>query len=543
LGDYKPYPFCVDAVDLDFDIRGKKVRVTSTLAITRNPAVRANDAPLTLNGEELTLLRLERDGKKLRAGDYTLTDKTLTVPALSEKTTLTIVTEIEPAKNTALLGLYVAGDNLCTQNESEGFRRITYFPDRPDVNSLYRVTIHADEKRFPTLLSNGNLVAKGHEENGRHFAVWEDPHRKPCYLFALVAGRFDRIADTFTTRSGRKVLIEVYTDPGRKKDTDFVRRAIPMAMRWDEKTYGLEYDLDRFMLVAVSAFNYGAMENKGLNVFNDACALGRAETATDTQIAYFERVVGHEYFHNYTGDRVTCRDWFQLSLKEGLTVFREQEFCADQGNRTIERMKTISELRNRQFTEDASALAHPVRPARYSAVDNMVTMTIYRKGSEIVRMLQTMVGDKGFRKGLRHYLKKHDGTGATCEDFVAAIGDANGVDLLPFMTWYEQAGTPTVKIRTAYDAKNEEYTLRIAQSTPPTPGQKNKKPLPIPVAIGLLDHAGNDRVDTLVLDLREKAETFVIKGVREKPVPSLLRGYSAPVKLDTIPSPKTSFCS
>jgi aminopeptidase N len=530
--DYKPPVFLVDATDLDFDIRDKTTRVRAKLDLRRNPESRDQTAPLLLNGENQKLLGLWLNGKKLGPKDYTLTETTLTIPFVADLAELVIESENEPDKNYALSGLYRAGALLTTQCESEGFRRITYFPDRPDVSSLFRVTIHADKKRYPVLLSNGNRIKGGNEGQGRHFAVWEDPHKKPCYLFALVAGKLDCASTHFTTKSGRRVLIEAYTDPGRKRETRFILDAAQKAMRWDEKTYGLEYDLDRYMMVAVSAFNYGAMENKGLNIFNDTCALGVAETAKDSAIAFFERVVGHEYFHNYTGDRVTCRDWFQLSLKEGLTVFREQEFCADMDSRALERLATVSVMRSQQFAEDASARAHSVRPDAYNAIDNFYTRTIYKKGAEICRMLQTMVGEQGFRKGLRLYLKRHDGSSATCDDFVAAIGEANGIDLTPFMIWYAQAGTPTVKIRTSYDKKAEEYTLRIAQSCPPTPGQKKKKPMPMPIAIGLLDEAGKDMVGTLVLDLRESRETFIIKGVREKPVPSLLRNFSAPVRLD-----------
>ncbi|MCL2468703.1 MAG: aminopeptidase N [Alphaproteobacteria bacterium] len=532
LADYRPPVFLVKTVELDFDIGEKATKVSSRLFVQRNPASKEKKAPLVLNGEEQKLLSVRVNGIALTAQSYKLTDKTLTLEAVPDEALIEIESTNNPDKNTALSGLYRAGKLLSTQCESQGFRRITYYPDRPDVLAKFIVTIHADKKQYPVLLANGNLIKKGTEKNGRHFAVWEDPFAKPCYLFALVAGALDKVSDHFTTKSGRKVLLEIYVDPGRKSETGFAMKAIKDAMAWDEKTYGLEYDLDRFMIVAVSAFNYGAMENKGLNIFNDSCVLGRADTATDADIAFFERVVGHEYFHNYTGDRVTCRDWFQLSLKEGLTVFREQEFCGDMNGRALERLHAVWDIRTRQFPEDAGAMAHPIRPPSYQQIDNFYTSTVYQKGAEVVRMIQTMIGRKAFRKGLRLYLKRHDGQAATCEDFVAAMAEAGGIDLDQFMLWYEQAGTPVLDVTSHYDAKKKEYTLRVKQSCPPTPGQKKKKPFHMPFSVGLLDERGRDMKGTFVLDLAAQEDVFVFMNVESQPVPSLLRGFSAPVRLN-----------
>ena len=429
LADYTPPAFLVDKVALDVDIRADHARVTSRLVLRRNPKSKNKKAPLFLNGENQKLISVTLNGRKLTAKNYRLDAHGLTIPNMPPKATLEIVSTHNPYKNTALSGLYASGPMLCTQCEAEGFRRITYYPDRPDVMSKFRVTIHADRKQFPALLSNGNLIEAGMEKDGRHFTVWEDPFRKPCYLFALVAGKLDKVASSFTTRSGRNVRIEIYVEPGKSHETGFALTALKKAMRWDEKTFGLEYDLDRFMLVATPFFNMGAMENKGLNIFNDSCVLGLPETATDSTIAFIERVVGHEYFHNWTGDRITCRDWFQLSLKEGLTVFREQEFCGAMNSRAVERIGNVRDLRRAQFAEDSGPMAHPVRPDHYQAIDNFYTSTVYDKGSEVVRMIQTLVGRKGFTKGMALYVKRHDGQAVTCDDFVKAMADANKIDL------------------------------------------------------------------------------------------------------------------
>ncbi|MDD3181983.1 MAG: aminopeptidase N [Alphaproteobacteria bacterium] len=529
--DYTPPAFLVDTVELDFDVQDMLTRVSSRFSAQRNPASVNDRAPLVLNGEKQKLERVVVNGIELDAQNYELTDKTLTIPFVPDDAVIEIVSTNDPSKNTALSGLYVAGPMLCTQCESEGFRNITYFQDRPDVLAKYRVTIHADKKKYPTLLSNGNLIKKGVEKGGRHYALWEDPFPKPCYLFALVAGKMDRVSDHFTTKSGRNVLLEIYVEPGRKKETGFAMDALKKAMAWDEKTYGLEYDLDRFMIVAVSYFNYGAMENKGLNIFNDVCVLGRADTVTDAEIAFFERVVGHEYFHNYTGDRVTCRDWFQLSLKEGLTVYREQQFCGNMNSRSVERLHSVIKLRARQFPEDAGAMAHPIRPDSYQAIENFYTGTIYEKGAEVIRMIETLVGAKGFRKGLSLYLKRHDGQAATCDDFVKAMEEANDIDLDHFMLWYSQSGTPVLDVTSSYNAKKKEYTLRVKQSCAPTPGQKTKYPLNMPFCVGLLDEKGRDMKGTFVLDIASPEEVFVFLNVETKPIPSLLRGFSAPVRV------------
>jgi aminopeptidase N len=531
LADYAPPDFLARRVTLDVDIRADHARVTSRLNLRRNPKSKNRKAPLFLNGENQRVIGVTLDGKILAGKDYKLTAHGLTIAGMPDKAVLELVTTHNPYKNTALSGLYASGPMLCTQCESEGFRRITYYPDRPDVMAKFRVTIHADRKLYPALLANGNLIETGAETGGRHFAVWEDPYPKPCYLFAMVAGRLDKVKDRFTTQSRRKVLIEIYTEPGKTKETAFALKALKQAMKWDEKTYGLEYDLDRFMAVATPFFNMGAMENKGLNIFNDACVLGRAETATDATISFIERVVGHEYFHNWTGDRITCRDWFQLSLKEGLTVFREQEFMGDMNSRAVERLGNVRVLRRAQFAEDAGAMAHPVRPDRYQAIDNFYTATVYDKGAEVVRMIQTLVGKKGFRKGMDLYVKRHDGQAVTCDDFVAAMADANRIDLRQFMRWYSQAGTPVLKVASHYDAKAKTLRLIVRQSTQPTPGQTIKKPLHIPLAVGLLDDKGRDLMATRILSVTKAQEEFIFRGMKAMPVLSLLRDFSAPVRL------------
>ncbi len=530
LSNYTVPDFLVDRVDLDVDIRAEHTRVTSKMKIRRNAKSKNRTSPLFLNGENQKIISVAVNGKILAPKEYKVTAHGMTL-AVPDKASLEIYTTNEPQNNTALSGLYASGPMLCTQCEAEGFRHITYYPDRPDVMAKFLVTIHADKKIYPVLLSNGNLVKSGNEKGGRHFAVWDDPYLKPCYLFAMVAGKLDKVTDRFVTKSKRKVLIEIYTEPGKTNETAFALTALKKAMKWDEETYGLEYDLDRFMLVATPFFNMGAMENKGLNIFNDACVLGRAETATDGTIEFIERVVGHEYFHNWTGDRITCRDWFQLSLKEGLTVFREQEFMGDVNSIAVERLGNVRDLRRRQYAEDAGAMAHPVRPDRYEAIDNFYTATVYDKGSEVVRMIQTLVGKQGFRKGMNLYVKRHDGQAVTCDDFVAAMSDANKIDLRQFMRWYNQAGTPMLKVSSAYDAKAKTLTLSVKQSTPPTPGQKTKKPLHIPLAVGLLDEQGRDMIETAVLSVTKASEKFVFRNIKTKPVISLLRDFSAPVRL------------
>jgi aminopeptidase N len=533
LKDYKPYPFLVDTMDMDVDIQPKVARVSSRMVVRRNPASAEKQAPLHLDAESLTLESVTVDGKTLTAADYTLTPHSLIIPGIGKGAVVETVCTHDPYTNTSLFGLYKSGAMLSTQCESEGFRRITYYPDRPDVMAVFTVTIHADKKTFPVLLSNGNLLKTGTEGKGRHYAVWEDPFPKPCYLFAMVAGKLDKATTHFKTKSGRKVLIEIYVEPGKKDQTAWALESLINAMKWDEQTYGLEYDLDRFMIVATPFFNMGAMENKGLNIFNDTCVLGTYKTATDATLNFIEKVVGHEYFHNWTGDRVTCREWFQLSLKEGLTVYRDQEFTCDLNSRPVERLEDVRQLRGGQFAEDAGAMAHPVRPDRYEEIDNFYTRTVYDKGAEVVRMYEVLVGKAGFRKGMDLYFKRHDGQAVTCDDFAAAMHDANKgkFNLKQFMLWYSQAGTPKLDVKGAYNAKTKTYTLTVTQSCPPTPGQRVKKPMLIPLAVGLLDNKGRDMIGTQVLQVTKKKQVFTFKNIAQAPVPSLLRGFSAPVRL------------
>ncbi|MDR3423667.1 MAG: aminopeptidase N [Alphaproteobacteria bacterium] len=531
LSDYEVPAFLVKKVDLDIDIQPDHAMVSSRLVVARNPKSKDKKAPLFLNGEAQKLVSVSVDGRVLKKSEYKLTPQGLTLKT-PDRATVEIVSTNDPYHNTELFGLYASGPMLSTQCESEGFRRIAYYPDRPDVMAKFRVTIHADKKKYPILLANGNLIANGDEGKSRHFATWEDPFFKPCYLFAMVAGKLDRRADSFKTKSGRKVLIEIFVEPGKLKETDFALTAIKKAMKWDEQRFGLEYDLDRFMMVATPFFNMGAMENKGLNIFNDSCVLGRPETATDATIAFIERVVAHEYFHNWTGDRITCRDWFQISLKEGLTVFREQEYCGAANSVPVERLDNVRNLRSGQFAEDASAMAHAIRPDRYQAIDNFYTRTVYNKGAEVVRMIQTLVGREGFDKGMALYVKRHDGQAVTCDDFVKAISDANKLDPTQFMRWYNQAGTPVLDVSSRYDANAKTLSLTIRQSCKPTPGQPKKLPLHIPFAVGLLDHNGKDIIGTKVLSLKKPREVFTFDNIKEKPVLSLLRDFSAPVRLN-----------
>jgi len=547
LADYTPPDFLVDTIDLEFDLDERATVVRSRLSLRRNPArpspSRASAAPLVLDGQGLTLLSLALNGRELGPGDYVLGPESLTIAEMPERFVLDASTRIDPSANTALEGLYVSSGNFCTQCEAEGFRRITFYPDRPDVMARFTTTIRADRKRCPVLLSNGNLAGEGMLSDGRHYARWEDPFPKPAYLFALVAGKLVAVDDAFVTRSGRRVALQIFVEPGNQDKCAHAMASLKRAMEWDEERYGLEYDLDRFMIVAVGDFNMGAMENKGLNIFNTKYILARPDTATDADYAGIESVVAHEYFHNWTGNRVTCRDWFQLSLKEGLTVFRDQEFSADMNDPAVQRIEDVRALRALQFPEDASPMAHPVRPDSYIEINNFYTKTVYEKGAEIVRMMQTLLGRDGFRKGMDLYFRRHDGQAVTCDDFVRAMEDANQADLAQFRRWYSQAGTPVVKARGEYDAARRRYALTLEQSCPPTPGQPSKLPFHIPVAVGLLDGKGNDLAlrlagetqaagATRVLDLKETTQTFVFEGVPEQPLPSLMRGFSAPARLD-----------
>lgn len=525
LKDYKPFPFNIEKVDMNFDLQSEKSIVTTSAEY-----VRTEDGDLFLYGEGLKLLSVKIDGEDFT--DYKADELSMTLTPPSDQFILEIVTEIYPDQNTRLEGLYMSGGNYCTQCEAEGFRRITYFPDRPDVMTTYTVRIEAD-KSFPVLLSNGNRIDGGEIGDDRHFTVWEDPHPKPCYLFALVAGDLTYIHDTFTTKSGNEVDLYIYVRPGDEDQCAHAMDSLKRSMTWDEEVYGLEYDLDLFNIVAVSDFNMGAMENKSLNIFNTALVLAHQETATDTDFMRVESVIAHEYFHNWSGNRVTCRDWFQLSLKEGLTVFRDQEFSADTHSATVQRIDDVTHLRKFQFPEDASPLAHPIRPDNYIEINNFYTMTVYEKGAEIIRMLRTIMGKEAYRKGTDLYFERHDGQAVTCDDFVKAMEDASGVDLSQFRLWYSQAGTPEITFKGEYDENAQCYRVTLSQNTPDTAGQSDKKPVQIPFSLGLLGEDGGDLIETQMLMLSEKEQQFEIPGITQAPTPSLLRGFSAPVKLDT----------
>jgi aminopeptidase N len=562
LKDYTPPAFLVSTVDLDVDIRDDDALVKATLAVSRNPLGAGSRAPLELDGDELELLSLALDGRPLASSAYTLDAKHLTIPGVPVRFTLETVVRIRPKQNSKLMGLFASKDGFFSQCEAEGFRRITFFPDRPDVMARYTTTIRADLAEYPWLLSNGNLVAQGDEahltptvspESGgeggkpqrqspRHWARWVDPFPKPSYLFAMVAARLDRLEDSFVTRSGRKVKLLVFVEAGKLDQCKFAMAALKRAMKWDEEVFGRELDLDQYMIVAVGDFNMGAMENKGLNIFNTKYVLARADTATDHDFMFLDRVVAHEYFHNWTGNRVTCRDWFQLSLKEGLTVFRDQEYGADTYSRAVQRIQEVRGLRSAQFPEDAGPMAHPVRPASYMEISNFYTATVYEKGAEVVRMIHTLIGAANFRKGMDLYFQRHDGQAVRTEEFVQAMQDASGLDLTQFKRWYDQAGTPLLEVRGNYDAASGRHTLTVKQSCQPTPGQEEKLPFHIPLAVGLVGPDGSDvplQLDgenraagtTRVLSVKRAEEEYVFLNVTRQPVPSLLRGFSAPVNL------------
>ena len=540
LQDYRPPGWLIETVDLDVSLHPTATTVRAKLTLKPNSA--GTPAPLVLDGEMLKLNALALDGKPLPAEDYVATPDKLTIAQPPNRPfELEIETIVDPTNNTQLMGLYRAGATYCTQCEAEGFRRITYFLDRPDVMAVYTTRIEADKTEAPVLLANGNLTAQGDVPGtARHFAVWHDPFPKPSYLFALVGGRLEQVSDSFTTMSGRKVALHIYVEPGKEDRCGFAMDSLKRAMRWDEEAFGREYDLDIFMIVAVSAFNMGAMENKGLNVFNDKYVLASPESATDGDYASIEAVIAHEYFHNWTGDRITCRDWFQLCLKEGLTVFRDQEFSADQRSRAVERISDVRGLRAHQFVEDAGPLAHPVRPEIYHEINNFYTSTVYDKGAEVVRMIKALLGPDLFRKGMDLYFARHDGHAATVEQFVQCFADASGRNFFPqFMRWYSQAGTPEIKIAPHYDARAKTYRLDVTQTIPPTPNQPSKLPMVIPLAIGLVGKAGADLPLTLdggplsrgVIELKQPNQTFIFSEVGERPIPSVNRGFSAPIKL------------
>ncbi|OOW06403.1 aminopeptidase N [Pseudomonas sp. MF6396] len=542
LKDYQAPEYLIDETHLTFELFEDHSLVHAQLVMRRNPARGADLPALVLDGQQLELLSVALDDQPLGADDYQLDDSHLTLQPTAERFTLDTSVKIHPETNTALEGLYKSGGMFCTQCEAEGFRKITYYLDRPDVMSTFTTTVIAEQHRYPVLLSNGNPIGSGPQQDGRHWATWEDPFKKPAYLFALVAGDLWCVEDTFTRQSGRDVTLRIYVEPENIDKCQHAMVSLKKSMRWDEEVYGREYDLDIFMIVAVNDFNMGAMENKGLNIFNSSCVLARAETATDAAHQRVEAVVAHEYFHNWSGNRVTCRDWFQLSLKEGFTVFRDSEFSADMNSRTVKRIEDVAYLRTHQFAEDAGPMAHAVRPDSFIEISNFYTLTVYEKGSEVVRMVHTLLGAEGFRKGSDLYFERHDGQAVTCDDFIKAMEDANGVDLTQFKRWYSQAGTPRLNVSEAYDAAAQTYSLTFSQSCPATPDKVEKQPFVIPVELGLLDAQGNDialrlqgetqaGATTRVLSVTEAEQTFTFVDVAARPLPSLLRGFSAPVKL------------
>ncbi|KAK9094788.1 hypothetical protein Scep_026257 [Stephania cephalantha] len=583
LKDYKIPDYYFDSVSLNFSLGEENTIVCSNISVY--PRVEGISNPLVLDGKDLKLLSVKVNGKELKKEDFHLDEQHLTIVSPpSVAFTLEIVTEIYPQNNTSLEGLYKSSGNFCTQCEAEGFRKITYYQDRPDVMAKYVCRVEADKSLYPVLLSNGNLIEQGDLEGGRHYALWEDPFKKPCYLFALVAGKLVSRDDNFITRSGRKVSLSIWTPAEDLPKTVHAMYSLKAAMKWDEDVFGLEYDLDLFNIVAVPDFNMGAMENKSLNIFNSKLVLASPETATDADYAAILGVIGHEYFHNWTGNRVTCRDWFQLSLKEGLTVFRDQEFSSDMGSRTVKRIADVSRLRNYQFPQDAGPMAHPVRPHSYIKMDNFYTgvregldilssnlsssslcfwfaheyLSIYRfvsdmQGAEVVRMYKTLLGSEGFRKGMDLYFKRHDGQAVTCEDFFAAMRDANDANFHNFLLWYSQAGTPLVKVTSSYNTETKTFSLKFSQEVLPSPGQPVKEPMLIPVAVGLIDSKGKDMpitsiyhdgtlesisthdhpIYSTVLQFKKKEEEFVFSNISQRPVPSILRGYSAPIRLDS----------
>ena len=542
LKDYQAPDYLIDETHLTFELHEDHSLVHAQLVMRRNPQKGSDLPPLVLDGQQLELLELKVDDQPLGAGDYQLSDSHLTLQPKQASFVIDSSVRIHPESNTALEGLYKSGSMFCTQCEAEGFRKITFYLDRPDVMSKFTTTLSAEQHAYPVLLSNGNPIASGSDDDGRHWATWEDPFKKPAYLFALVAGDLWCVEDSFTTMNNREVALRIYVEPENIDKCQHAMDSLKKSMKWDEEVYGREYDLDIFMIVAVNDFNMGAMENKGLNIFNSSCVLAKADTATDAAHQRVEAVVAHEYFHNWSGNRVTCRDWFQLSLKEGFTVFRDAEFSADMNSRTVKRIEDVAYLRTHQFAEDAGPMAHPVRPDAFIEISNFYTLTVYEKGSEVLRMIHTLLGSETFRKGSDLYFERHDGQAVTCDDFVKAMEDASGQDLSQFKRWYTQAGTPRLVVSEAYDAAAQSYSLTFRQSCPATPGQNDKLPFVIPVELGLLDAQGQDLPLRLqgegaavgssrVLSVTEAEQTFTFVDMPAKPLPSLLRGFSAPVKL------------
>ena len=543
LKDYQAPDYLIDETHLTFELYEDRTVVHGQLVMRRNPDLGKSLPPLVLNGQDMELQSLSLNDRPLGPGDYQIGEDSLTLQPDSAEFTIDSSVIIHPESNTALEGLYKSGRMFCTQCEAEGFRKITYYLDRPDVMSKFTTTVSAEQHAYPILLSNGNPIASGSEDDGRHWTTWEDPFKKPAYLFALVAGDLWCVEDSFTTMSGRDVALRIYVEPENIDKCQHAMDSLKKSMKWDEKAYGREYDLDIFMIVAVNDFNMGAMENKGLNIFNSSAVLARAETATDAAHQRVEGIVAHEYFHNWSGNRVTCRDWFQLSLKEGFTVFRDAQFSADMNSATVKRIEDVAYLRTYQFAEDAGPMAHSVRPDSFIEISNFYTLTVYEKGAEVVRMIQTLLGAEGFRKGSDLYFERHDGQAVTVDDFVKAMEDASGVDLTQFKRWYSQAGTPRLVVSEQYDARAKTYSLTFRQSCPATPGQLHKEPFVIPVALGLLDADGRElglRLEgedvasgtSRVLAVTEAEQTFTFVDVPAHPLPSLLRGFSAPVKLE-----------
>ncbi len=546
LKDYQVPPYLVDDVFLDFNLFDDHAAITSKVEYRLNPASKSGET-LILNGKDLELVSIHMNDTLVGEDQYDIFGEELhlSIPAANQNEfVLTIETKSNPHDNKSMEGLYCSRGMFCTQMEAQGFRKVTYFQDRPDVLGMYTTRVESDKTANPLLLSNGNLVEEGDLEQGRHYAVWKDPHRKPCYLFALVAGDLGVAEDTFTTTTGREVALKIFVEKGQESKTGHAMKALQDSMKWDEDIYGREYDLDIFMIVAVDDFNFGAMENKGLNIFNAALILADPKTATDMDYQRIEGVVAHEYFHNWTGNRITCRDWFQLSLKEGLTVFRDQCFSGDMNSQAVQRIDDVRALRAFQYPEDAGPMSHPIRPSSFVKIDNFYTATVYNKGAEVIRMMHTLLGADGFRKGTDNYFERFDGQAVTTEDFVNAMETANGVDFTQFKNWYNQSGTPTVKANGVYDADHQTYTLTLSQSTPPTAGQDEKAPFVIPVRMGLLNSAGKDMAlrlagdenavgeTTRVIVLNGQEQTFVFENVPERPIPSLFRHFSAPIKLE-----------
>ncbi len=542
LSDYSPFPFFIRQASLTFILDPEKTFVTARLFIDRRRLENQPPSSLWLDGEGLTLLELKLDGKVLPEDAYGLDRKGLTIFNVPDQFELETKVAISPKDNTALLGLYMSGGRYCTRCEAEGFRRITFWPDRPDVMSRFQVRVEAEKARFPVLLSNGNRMASGELDEGRHWVEWDDPHPKPSYLFALVAGSFDTIEDRFTTMNGRQVGLAIYVEKGQGGRALYAMDALKRAMVWDEEVYGRAYDLDVYNCVAVSDFNGGAMENKGLNIFNSALLMADEQTATDADYGAIESVVAHEYFHNWSGNRVTCRDWFQLSLKEGFTVFRDQEFSADQRSRAVQRIKDVKVLRSRQFAEDSGPLAHPVRPDSYVKIDNFYTATVYEKGAELIRVVQSLIGEQAFSRGADLYFDDNDGRAATIEDWLSAMRKASGLPLKGFEHWYDQAGTPVVNVSCSHDGDAETFALQFTQITPPTPDQPIKTWVPIPIRLAFFDTTGTPMrlriagnqipVDEWLIPFSSETLTVVFEGAKTRPIPSLLRGFSAPVRLE-----------